>query len=138
MGYINPLEGNSISSVGNLNSDNIPDILGVGFKFFLGNQNGYDFVGDDTNFINPLIEYNFNRPFAIELYDFDGDGVDEIISSDGRVRISHNGGRFQPAPGPMKKNISSHILYANFLDLIAHISPCNTYPNPKYHEMSFY
>jgi len=69
-------------SVGNLNSDNIPDILGVGFKFFLGNQNGYDFVGDDTNSINPLIEYNFNRPFAIELYDFDGDGVDEIISSD--------------------------------------------------------
>ena len=71
-------------SVGNLNSDNIPDILGVGFKFFLGNQNGYDFVGDDINFINPLIEYNFNRTFAIELYDFDGDGVDEIISSDYR------------------------------------------------------
>jgi len=74
-------------SIGNVNSDDIPDILGVGFKFFLGNDNGeYDFVGEDedSNYENPLIDYRFNRPFAFELFDFDGDGIDEIISADYR------------------------------------------------------
>ena len=74
-------------SIGNVNFDDIPDILGVGFKFFLGNDNGeYDFVGEDedSNYENPLIDYRFNRPFAFELFDFDGDGIDEIISADYR------------------------------------------------------
>lgn len=72
-------------SIGNLNSDNIPDILGVGFKVFLGNMTGgYDFIGgqdvyggDDT-----FIDYRFNKPLAFELYDLDNDGLDEIISAD--------------------------------------------------------
>jgi hypothetical protein len=37
-------------SVGNMNSDDIPDILGVGFKFFLGRDTGgYDFIGEDED-----------------------------------------------------------------------------------------
>jgi hypothetical protein len=74
-------------SVGNMNSDDIPDILGVGFKFFLGRDTGgYDFIGEDedSNYENPFIDYRFNRSFAFDLFDLDGDGIDEIISADYR------------------------------------------------------
>jgi hypothetical protein len=64
-------------SLGNLNSDGITDILGVGFNVFMGNHSGYSFQDGAS-----LFEYNFNRPFAFELYDLDNDGIDELISAD--------------------------------------------------------
>ena len=74
-------------SIGNVNSDDILDILGVGFKVFLGNNNGgYDFIGSQDVYggDDAFIDYRFNPPLAFELYDFDGDGLDEIVSADYR------------------------------------------------------
>jgi len=71
-------------AIGKLNEDNYLDIIGVGFNVFLGKENGqFDFIGHDSNFKNPYIDYNFPAPpFTLDLFDFDGDGIDELLTSD--------------------------------------------------------
>ena len=71
-------------SIGNINSDNIYDIIGVGFKVFVGKDNGYDFIGSENVYggDESFIDYRFKKPLAIELFDFDEDGIDEIVSAD--------------------------------------------------------
>ena len=71
-------EFNHDVTLGDYNGDGITDVIGTMWSFFKGNGNDTFTYEDPSN----LIDYRWNNPLTFEMYDFDDDGIDEIISAD--------------------------------------------------------